>query len=159
MLPHEGWGSGMTGIEIAVGYLAAYAWRKARRVAGRADEIVDEGLDAGMDRLQGLVESRLGADDRALKQLQAQSGADLDAVAVPERTLERVRLALLDEVETDPGFGTQLQELVERLQALEKRSGTQVASVTASGQRAIAVGGDNPGIVSSGDGAVNIQRR
>jgi hypothetical protein len=149
----------MTGLEIVVGYLAAYAWRKARRVAGRVDEMVDEGLDAGLDRLGELVESRLG-EDPGLRRLQEQAGSDLDAVAVPQRTMERVRLALLDEVETDPGFGGELQRLVQRLQELEQHSGTQLGAVTvvtASGQRAVAVGGDNRGIISSGDGATNTQ--
>jgi hypothetical protein len=148
----------MTGVEIAVAYLAAYAWRKARRVAGRADALVDQGLDAGMGRLHGMVEARLGADP-AWRQLEAQAGSDLEAVAVPTRTIERVRLALADEVEDDPGFGTDLQELVERLQVLEEQSGTRVVSVTASGQGATAVGGDSSGITSTGDGAVNIQGR
>lgn len=148
----------MTGVEIVVGYLAAYAWRKARRVAGRADAVVDQGLDAGMDRLHGMVAGRLGLDP-AWQQLEAQAGSDLEAVAVSERTIERVRLALLDEVEKDPGFGTGLEELVARLQVLEEQSGTGVTSVTASGERAIAVGSDSSGITSTGDGAVNIQRR
>lgn len=110
----------MTGVEIAVGYLAVYAWRKARRVAGRADEIIDEGLDAGLDRLQALIEDRLGADDPVLKKLQAQAGANLDTIAVTPRTRERIRLALEDEAEVDPGFGAQLQEVVDRLQTLEE---------------------------------------
>jgi hypothetical protein len=148
----------MTGVEIAVAYLVAYAWRKARRVAGRADDLVDKGLDAGMDHLHELVEARLGPDP-ALQQLDAQASSDLDAVAVPQRTIDRVRLALEDEVEKDPGFGTGLHELVARLQVLEEKSGTKVVAVTASGDRAVAVGGDNSGITSTGDGAVNIQRR
>ena len=148
----------MTGIEVVVGYLAAYAWRKARRIAGRADAVVDQGLDAGMDRLHEMVADKLGLDP-AWQQLETQAGSDLDAVAVSERTIERVRLALLDEVEKDPGFGTALEELAARLQVLEEHPGTRVTSVTASGERAIAVGGDNSGITSTGDGAVNIQRR
>lgn len=148
----------MTGIEVVVGYLAAYAWRKARRIAGRADAVVDQGLDAGMDRLHEMVAGKLGLDP-AWQQLESQAGSDLEAVKVPERTSERVRLALLDEVEKDPGFGTGLEELVARLQVLEEQSGTGVTSVMASGERAIATGGDNTGIASAGDGAVNIQRR
>lgn len=159
VISREGMGFGlMTGVEIAVGWLAAYAWRKARRVAGRADEIVDEGLDAGMGRLHDMVEAKLGAYP-ALEQLEAQAGSDLDTVSVSERTIERVRLALLDEVENDPGFGTQLQEVIDQLQALQEQSGTRVVTVTASGYRAAAVGGDSSGITSTGDGAVNIQRR
>jgi hypothetical protein len=145
-------------MEIAVGYLAAYAWRKARRVAGRADAMVDEGLDAGMERLNVLVAARLGADP-ALTRLEVQAGSDLEAVTVPQRTLERVRLALLDEAEQDRDFAAAVQELVELLQTLEKQSGTQVGAVTASGDRAIGVDGGNTGIISSGDSAINVQRR
>ena len=38
----------MTGIEIAIGYLFAWAVRKAQHVAGRADREVDRALDAGV---------------------------------------------------------------------------------------------------------------
>jgi hypothetical protein len=148
----------MTGVEIVVAYLVAYAWRKARRVAGRADDLVDQGLDAGMDRLHAMVEAKLGPDP-ALQQLEAQAGSDLDTIAVPQRTIDRVRLALEDEAEKDPGFGAGLDELVARLQVLEQQSGASVVSITASGEGAVAVGGDSSGITSTGDGAVNIQRR
>jgi hypothetical protein len=52
----------VTGIEVAIGYMFAWAIRKAGRVAGRADAEVDRGLDAGMDRLHDLVGRRLGQD-------------------------------------------------------------------------------------------------
>jgi hypothetical protein len=105
----------MTGIELVIGYVAAWAWQKARRMAGRADAEVDQALDAGMDRLHELVSSKLGGD-RALAQLETEAGRNLDAESVSPRTRQRVRLALEEAVETDPDFGVRLADLVAQLQ-------------------------------------------
>jgi hypothetical protein len=125
----------MTGIELAVGYVAAWAWRKARRVAGRADAEVDQVLDAGMDRLHQLVSSKL-AGDRALAQLEAEAGANLDAESASPRTRERVRLALEDAAEADGDFAAQLAALVEQLQEAKASQGV------VAGDHGLAAGGD-----------------
>jgi vacuolar-type H+-ATPase subunit H len=149
----------MTGLDLVVGYLAAWAWRKARRVAGRADAEVDHMLDAGMDRLHELVATRL-AGDPALRRLEDEAAADPKVPAVRERTRDRVRLALEDAAEADPEFAGRLEELVAEVRAAERRSGQHVAAaVTASEERSIAAGGDISGIAAAGDDAVNIQRR
>lgn len=110
----------MTGIEIAVGYLFAWAVRKARRVAGRADEEVDRALDAGVDRLHDLVTRKLGADpslDRLTQE--AASGQETPS----ERSWQRVLLALEDAAEGDASFAADLAQAVERLQALSPSTG------------------------------------
>jgi|ERR1022692_1573148 hypothetical protein len=128
----------MTGLELAVGYLAAWAWLKARRLAGRVDAEVDEVLDAGIDRLHEIVLSKL-AGDPALALLETEAVADLDAVSVRDRTRDRVRLALEEAAEADTGFAARLAELVAELRDAEQPLGGGVAAV---GERAVAVGGN-----------------
>ncbi|MFF9409822.1 hypothetical protein ACF1B0_30510 [Streptomyces anandii] len=124
----------MTGIELVVGYLAAWAVRKGRRVAGRADQEVDQALDAGMDRLHEVVASKLG-DDPALERmaLEGQSGQEPS-----ERTRQRVQLALEDASDDDSDFALALQAAIDRLEELKQQSG----AVTATGDGASAVGGN-----------------
>jgi hypothetical protein len=146
----------VTGLEVAVGCVAAWAWHKARRVAGRADAVVDEALDSAVERVREAVVSRLGPDP-ALGKLETEASADLDQLAVRELTRHRVLLALQDAVETDPQFAAGLQELLAQVRAAEQSSGVQ--AVSAAGPGAVVVGGDNPGIIATGDGAAIIQRR
>ena len=61
------WGCAVTGLELVVGYLAAWAVRKARRVGRHADAKVDRALDAGLRRLHELVAGQIGADPALLK--------------------------------------------------------------------------------------------
>ncbi|MGA5820357.1 hypothetical protein ACPC54_21120 [Kitasatospora sp. NPDC094028] len=107
----------MTGVEIAVGYVLAWMVRKANRVAGRADEEVDRTLDAAMDELHDLVSRRLG-EDPALRRLAEEAERD----EVGDRTRQRVRLALEDAVDEDPGFGEALSRAVEQVQTLDQAS-------------------------------------
>jgi hypothetical protein len=104
----------VTGLEVVVGWLAVFAWGKAKRVAGRADAEVDQAIDTGMDRLHELVSAKLRGDP-ALARLEAEAGQDLDRVATSGRTRQRVHLALQDAVETDCGFAAALQSLVTQL--------------------------------------------
>lgn len=62
--------------------------------------------------------------------------------------LAGLRLQVRKVLAQDPAL---VAELAEMLPTRE--------SATASGDRAVAVGGENSGIVSTGDGAVNVQRR
>lgn len=127
-------GALMMGIELVVGYLAAWAVRKGRRVAGRADQELDQALDAGMDRLHELVAGKLGGDP-ALERLalEGQSGQEPS-----ERTRQRVQLALEDAADDDPDFGQTLRAAVDRLEELKQ----QGSAVTATGDAAGAVGGN-----------------
>src|SRR3954465_11865981 len=119
----------MTGIEVVVGYLIAWAVQKARRVGRRADTEVDAVLDAGMDRLHEVVATKLGGDP-ALTKLESEAAAGEPG----ERTKERVRLAVEDAAETDPAFANELSELVAKLRAAEAGAG-----VAATGDHATAV--------------------
>ena len=81
----------MAGIELAVGYVFAWAVRKARRVAGRADAEVDRALDAALDRLHRLVGCKLG-EDPAWRRLAEEAGTDRGELS--GLTRHRVMLAL-----------------------------------------------------------------
>lgn len=125
----------MTGIELVIGYVAAWAWRKARRLAGRADAEVDQALDTGMDRLHKLVTSKLGRD-RALAELEAEAGSNLEVESVSPQTRKRVRSALEEAVKTDPEFGARLADLVAQLREAEGSLGVVVS------EHGLAAGGD-----------------
>ncbi|MCX5054760.1 MULTISPECIES: hypothetical protein [unclassified Streptomyces] len=124
----------MTGIEIAVGYMFAWAVRKAKRVGGRADAEVDRGLDAGMDRLHDLVSRKLG-EDPALHRLAEEAQAGQDQAS--DRTRQRVQLALEDAAEQDPRFREALDRAVEQLQRLSRPS-----DGASAGDGGVAVGGN-----------------
>ena len=108
----------MTGIEFVVGYLVAWAVRKARRVGHRADAEVDQALDTGMDRLHNLIADKLGPDP-ALTQLETEAAAG----ATTPRTEQRVRLAVEDAGEKDPEFAARLDALVAEIRQAETARG------------------------------------
>jgi hypothetical protein len=144
----------MTGVELLAGAAVGYLVRKARRVGGRADAEVDRALDRGMDALHDLVGGALGEDGAlALLEEQAQSGAE------SERTVRRATDAIAEVAESDAGFAERLEALVADLDRHEGTLGVGARSVVASGERSVAVGGDVSGIVSTGDGARNVQNR
>ncbi|MEN3307603.1 MAG: hypothetical protein V7603_3805 [Micromonosporaceae bacterium] len=130
----------MTGVELVAGYLVAWAVRKARRVAGRADAQVDRALDAGLDRLRDVVSQRLPGD-AALARLAAEAAERGD---VSERTRQRVALAVEEAAEQDPRFAATVAELVGTL-----AGGAGVAVV--AGDHGLAAGG-GVGIRASGHG-------
>ncbi|MFF4922523.1 hypothetical protein ACFY4B_18250 [Kitasatospora sp. NPDC001261] len=124
----------MTGIEIAVGYVFAWAVRKAKRVAGRADGEVDRTLDTAMDRLHDLVGRKLG-EDSALRKLAEEAAAGQDEPS--DRTRRRVHDALDEAVEEDPGFAAALDSAVKELQSLSRTVGG-----VAAGDGGVSVGGN-----------------
>ncbi|MET7887802.1 hypothetical protein [Streptomyces avermitilis] len=125
----------MTGVEIAVGYVFAWAVRKARRVAGRADGEVDRGLDTGMDRLHDLISRKLG-EDPALERAREEAEAGQEELS--ERTRRRLTDSLEEAAERDTGFAEALEELVRELQSAAI-GGTGGVSASGDGQ---AVGGN-----------------
>ncbi|WP_405992295.1 hypothetical protein [Streptomyces sp. NBC_00986] len=124
----------MTGVEIAIGYVFAWAVRKARRVAGRADAEVDLALDGAMDRVHGVVARRLG-DDSELERLEAEAAAGQEEPSALTR--QRVEAAVSRAVEQDAGFARDLDEAVAAVQEAARAAGGAVA-----GAYGLAVGGD-----------------
>ncbi|MCW7941460.1 hypothetical protein AAW14_04970 [Streptomyces hygroscopicus] len=119
---------------MAVGYAFAWLVRKAKRVAGQADEEVDRGLEAAMDRLHELISAKLGQDP-ALER--AGEEAEAGQMELSPRTRQRLELAVEDAAERDSAFSEALNRAVKDLQAATTPVGG--VSVTGDGQ---AVGGD-----------------
>lgn len=134
-------GAHVTGVELAVGYLAAWALHKTKRVADRADAEVDQVLDAGMDRVHELIAARLGTDP-ALEQ--AMTEAASEQAEVTDRTRTRLHLVLEEQTEQDPAFAAELQKVVANVQA--------AASEATSAARAVYGNTFNgPSAIQSGD--------
>lgn len=150
----------MLGLEVAVAYAAAWAWRKARRVAGELDKDVNAVLDAALERVHAFVAQKL-AGEPAFAQLEAQAAAHTQALTVPERTQQRVKLALEDAAESDEQFARQLTILIDAVQQAERETATAVPSltVTASGDRSVAIGGNNSGPIVTGDRLSDTRRQ
>ncbi|MGW2515600.1 hypothetical protein ACWC09_00925 [Streptomyces sp. NPDC001617] len=133
----------MTGLEIAVGYVFAWAVRKVRRAAPKADAEVDRAIDAGMDRFHDVVSRMLGADpalDEAVEE--ARGGAE----ELSDLTRQRLVLSLMAAVKRNPPFEDELAEAVAALQ--EAGAPVPTLTVTAKGVRSVAVGGDASVIVT-----------
>ncbi|MGW1491863.1 hypothetical protein [Streptomyces sp. NPDC002402] len=124
----------MTGIEIAIGYVFAWAVGKARRVAGRADAEVDLALDGAMDRVHQVVARRLG-DDVELERLEAEAAAGQDEPSALTR--QRVEQAVTVAVAEDPGFARELEAAVAAVQDAARGAGSAVV-----GAYGLSVGGN-----------------
>ncbi|MBD0670211.1 chromosome partitioning protein [Streptomyces sp. CBMA156] len=133
----------MVGIELAVGFLFAWAVRKAKRVAGRMDTEVDLTLDAGMDRLHRVVAARLGTDP-ALERMIEEAGSGTPEPT--DRTRQRLQLALEEAVENDTGFAEALREAVAEVRSAESAAGAGPTGNTASGNTF-----HGPAAISMGD--------
>ncbi|MFE4972017.1 hypothetical protein ACFRAR_07855 [Kitasatospora sp. NPDC056651] len=136
----------MEGVELAVGYLFAWAVSKARRVAGRADAEVDQVLDAGMDRLHDVVATRLGHEP-ALESV-TREVTDGREEPTPE-TRGRLELALNDTVSRDAEFAEALRQAVEQVRAAEKPAAPDspgkytVSGITFNGSAGVQIGDGN----------------
>ena len=128
----------MTDVEFAVGYLTALAWRRARRIGGWIDPELDADLQADLERLDKVIAAEL-AGEPALSQLMFEAASDLEAPAVRPLTTERVRLALQNATEADPGSAVRLHGLVTQVRARAERDPVTV-SVSTSSDRSVAVG-------------------
>ena len=123
----------MFGAEVVVGYVFAWLVRKAKRVGERADDHVDEALDAGVDRLgeklHDLVTGRLRGES-ALERLESEAGEGKEAPS--PRTAQRMALALEDAAEQDPEFAGAVEGLVSELKAASAVAGAGGLAVAGS---------------------------
>ena len=100
---------------------------------------IDGALDAGVDRLGELVAGKLGADP-ALVKLESEAAAG----EVSQRTRDRVRLAVEDASEDDPGFATAVADALRQLQVATAAAGGGAGETTVLGGGMIrAEGGSN----------------
>ncbi|MFI1294433.1 hypothetical protein ACH4VM_39795 [Streptomyces sp. NPDC020792] len=102
----------MTGVEIAIGCLFAWAARKARRVGVRADQEMDRALDAAMDRVHAVVSGKLG-QETALVRLDEEASAGRTE-PTPE-THQWLQLVLRDAVDRDAAFAETLRDALAQL--------------------------------------------
>jgi hypothetical protein len=115
----------MVGADLVVGYLFSWLVRKAKRVGARADEQVDQALDAGVDRagerLHELVAGRLHGNP-AFERLSIEAGQGLKEPT--QQTTQQVASALDDAAKQDPDFADAVDELVATLAAGSAVAGT-----------------------------------
>lgn len=128
-------------VEVVVGLVIAWVIAKARRVAVRADGVVDQALDTAVDRVGDLVTTRL-AGDSALAQLEAEAA---DKGEVLDRTRQRVQLAVEDAVEKSPEFGRELETAVAAAHA------AGAAAAQSTGSHGVVINGS---VIGSGSGVV-----
>lgn len=138
-------------IEVAVGYVIAWVVGKARRVGQRADGVVDQALDAGVDRVVQVVRGKLGGDS-AMQRLQVEAA---ESGEVSDRTRQRVALALADMVEQDRSFAEELRAAVAEAQraagpAVAAQGGVAVTGGVSATGSGVAIGGVTGGTVSLG---------
>ncbi|MFE6056853.1 hypothetical protein ACFQ6N_39460 [Kitasatospora sp. NPDC056446] len=123
-----------SGVEVAVGYVFAWAVRKARLIAGRADGEVDRALEAGMDHVHDVVSRKLGQDP-ALEQTVEEAGEGQGQLS--DNTRQWLEASLNNAARKDAEFAAALKAAVEQAQAVERAA----AGVSANGG-SIGIGGD-----------------
>ncbi|MFI9255204.1 hypothetical protein [Streptomyces sp. NPDC053069] len=136
------------GVEIAAGYVFAWAVRKARLIGGRADSEVDRALEAGMDRLHNVVSGKLGQDP-ALRR--AQEEAEEGREELSERTRRRLADSIDEAAERDQDFAAALKAAIEEVQAVER-----VAGITTASDNGIIIG-DNAEMHAEGGSVVGVR--
>jgi hypothetical protein len=121
------------GLELAAGYLIAWAVRKARRAGARLDADADLVIDTELDKLHDLVAAKLGADP-ALGKLEHAAAAGQE---VSDRTCRRVTDALGEAADDDSHFAAQLTTVLTALGRIASPT-----AVLAAGERSAAAGQD-----------------
>jgi hypothetical protein len=136
------------GLDIVVGFLIAWAVAKARRVAQRADGVIDTALDAGVDRVREMVTAKL-AGEPALERLQIEAA---ESGEVSESTRTQVSSALEDAVDRDPEFAERLRVAMKQAEASAVRTEVQDVSQSVSGT----VSGSNIQVGGSIGGGIQV---
>jgi hypothetical protein len=115
--------------EVVVGYLARWALERGRPVGRRVNREIDQSLASLMDRLHGVVASRLGGHP-ALTRLEEDIRSGGDGSTAFAWATHEVDQAL----RRDQTLNREVRELVARLQDLEGRAGQT------AGRDAVSVG-------------------
>lgn len=140
----------MIGFEVVVGFLIAWAVRKAGRIGRRVDVEVDRAMDAGLDRLHDLVAAKLGKDP-ALEMLRTEAS---ESGEVGARTQARLGLALEEAAERDQAFAAALESELARLRPGAGQAGGHGVTISGGVHAAdsgVAIGGVTGGSVSFGE--------
>ncbi len=128
----------MVGLELVAGYLVAWVIRKAKRAGKRLDEETDEVMDAGLDRLHGVIAAKLGSDP-ALAKLETEVSQGLEP---SDRTIRRVNDAVDEAAEDDSQFAALLKEALARLDEA-RGSASSVAGIDLRNAKGVQVGNYN----------------
>lgn len=118
---------------VVAGYVIAWAARKVRRAAGDLDAVLEDAIDAGAEKVHGIVAAKLGAHP-VLDDLAEEAGSGDGQVS--ELTRQQLELALAAAAKKDDEFGRAVTELVAQLRAAEQKSG--VSLVAGAGSRVFA---------------------
>jgi len=141
----------VVGVELVVGYLIAWVVRQAHKFGRHLEGEVDQVLDAGLERLHGVVFDKLGADS-ALVDLHDETA---DSGAVSDLTRQRVDLAIQAAAAKDPAFCEAVERALSELAAADP---ARAGGLSASGDRVVAVGGD-VGLRAEGGSAAALTMR
>jgi hypothetical protein len=140
----------MVGVDLLAAAAVGYLIRKARRVAGRADEAVDEVLDAGTDRICELIEGSLGGESvLGLLDEQARAGTE------SERTVRRAEDAIAEKLEADETVRRQLAALLSDLEDRPGAISLSAAGGVAAG-RDVTIRADGGGVAAGVMGSVTV---
>jgi hypothetical protein len=107
----------MTGIEVAVGFLIAWAARRAKHFGDGLGKETDQALDKALNALHQLVSSKLG-EDAALTKLNDEAAEAGDA---SPRTRKRLELAL-EEALDEPAFAESFELKVVEVQRVYQQT-------------------------------------
>ncbi|MFJ9427550.1 hypothetical protein [Streptomyces sp. NPDC101249] len=124
-----------------------WLFKKARRVAARADQHIDETLDAAVDRLFQLVSAKPEAAP-LLARLEQEAE---DGLTEPSpRTRRRLEDALAQDAEDDTDFATDLERAIKAIRDAENGSaaGVQANSGGAAAQQ-MNIQADNSGVAAA----------
>ncbi|MGH8881242.1 MAG: hypothetical protein ACRD0P_28500, partial [Stackebrandtia sp.] len=131
------------GVEAVCALTVTWLWKHLRGHAGRVANLADSGIDAGLARLEQLVEQRLGADTALAKlRTEAHSGTE------NPRTHRRLELALQDAAESDSQLVAELRNIVDELRMSAdvdglKSAGRDLIQNTGSGSMFVHTGSGN----------------
>jgi hypothetical protein len=132
----------MIGFDIVLSYLATWTLRRAGHAVQHVDDQIDQAINAGLDRLNDVIMSKLRAEP-ALAQFRQET---LIGHQNP-RTRQRVVLALEEAVAQDRSFAVSLQQALERLSAVDRQASQTINSPWVSGNwNKVATGG---GVIDS----------
>lgn len=114
-----------------VGYVIAWAVRKAKRVGDRLDTETDGVIDASLDRLHEVVAAKLTGHP-ALAELIEEAEAAGGASEVTDLTRQQVELAVTAAARKDDAFAQAVTEVVARLRDEEQAAGSPLITLLGS---------------------------
>jgi hypothetical protein len=107
---------------LIAGYMIAWALRKAKRIGDRLDTEADGVIDASLNRLHEVVETKLGGHP-VLAELVEEAGEAGDGEQITDLTRQQLELALTAAARKDDIFAQTMAELAAKLRDAEQAAG------------------------------------